>query len=143
LARWVRSNPGVLVCRLVGGKVTYVHRRLWPAVVRLASTLGASRLTAICEVHTDSGAHRVYHTPLRNWVSARVRAQAAKLTLTEARGQLGTMMISMGRQSVAPAQANGRRHSTITEATRSGCGERRFRLRHGRGWWKHGCRLSV
>jgi hypothetical protein len=26
----------VLVCRLVAGKITYVHRRLWPAVHRLA-----------------------------------------------------------------------------------------------------------
>src|SRR3990172_13285839 len=30
-SRAVRQSPDVLVCRLVGGKVTYVHRRLWPA----------------------------------------------------------------------------------------------------------------
>src|SRR5204863_3540029 len=36
LTRAVRAAPEVLVCRLVDGKVTYVHRRLWPALVRMA-----------------------------------------------------------------------------------------------------------
>ena len=29
LTRAMRSSPDVLVCRLVDGKITYVHRRLW------------------------------------------------------------------------------------------------------------------
>ena len=32
----VTESDEVLVCRLVDGKVTLVHRRLWPALVRLA-----------------------------------------------------------------------------------------------------------
>ncbi len=36
VTRAVRDCPDVLVCRLVDGKITYVHRRLWPALVRLA-----------------------------------------------------------------------------------------------------------
>ena len=36
VTRAIRSCPDVLVCRLLGGKITYVHRRLWPAMVRLA-----------------------------------------------------------------------------------------------------------
>src|ERR1700758_527139 len=35
----VGDSGEVLTCRLVGGKVTYVHRRLWPALVRLAGRL--------------------------------------------------------------------------------------------------------
>jgi hypothetical protein len=88
LTRQIRSHPDVLVCRLVGGKITYVHRRLWPALIRLAQTLGSIRTAAIREVHTDAGAHRVHRTPLRNWVSSGVRAEAARLTLDEARAQL-------------------------------------------------------
>jgi hypothetical protein len=38
----VRASPEVLTCRLVGGKVTFVHRRLWPALARLASRLPKS-----------------------------------------------------------------------------------------------------
>ena len=36
LTRAARSSKAVLVYRLMAGKVTYVHRRLWPALVRLA-----------------------------------------------------------------------------------------------------------
>ncbi|HKQ97862.1 MAG TPA: hypothetical protein VJV75_08305, partial [Candidatus Polarisedimenticolia bacterium] len=32
----VCDSKDVLVCRLVDGKMTYVHRRLWPALVRLS-----------------------------------------------------------------------------------------------------------
>lgn len=88
LTRQVRSDPDVLVCSIVAGKVTYVHRRLWPALVRLASVVGAARAAAIREVHTKSGAHRTHRTPLRSWMPAWVYTQAAKLTLKEARAQL-------------------------------------------------------
>lgn len=57
LTRRVRRDSDVLVCRLVDDKITYVHRRLWPALLRLAPALGARRLAAIREVHTDTGAH--------------------------------------------------------------------------------------
>ena len=36
-SRAIRESADVLVCRLVGDKVTYVHRDLWPALARLAS----------------------------------------------------------------------------------------------------------
>jgi hypothetical protein len=52
VTRGLRASPDVLVCRLLGGKVTYVHRRLWPALVRLAPELRARRLAALREVHT-------------------------------------------------------------------------------------------
>ena len=60
--RHVRDAAEVLVCRLLGGKVTYIHRRLWPALLRLASKLDKHRLTAIREEHTASGSHRVFET---------------------------------------------------------------------------------
>lgn len=56
--------------------------------MRLSPTLGVGRLAAIREVHMNGGAHRVYRTPLREWLSAAVRAKAARLTLGEARAQL-------------------------------------------------------
>jgi hypothetical protein len=33
----IGESPDVLVCKLVEGKITYVHRRLWPALIKLAS----------------------------------------------------------------------------------------------------------
>ena len=67
ITRRIRRHPEVLVCRLIGGKVTYVHRRLWPALIRLRDTIGPRRLAAIREVHGDSGAHHVVTTPLSRW----------------------------------------------------------------------------
>jgi hypothetical protein len=58
LTRFVRGSPDVLTCRMVSGKVTFVHRRLWPALVRLANLFPRDRLAAIQEVHTRTGAHR-------------------------------------------------------------------------------------
>jgi hypothetical protein len=37
-ASHLHEHPDVLACALLGGKVTFVHRRLWPAVVTLAQS---------------------------------------------------------------------------------------------------------
>ncbi len=57
VTRAVRDCPDVLVCRLVDGKITYVHRRLWPALVRLAKRFPLAHVSQIRESHTDSGEH--------------------------------------------------------------------------------------
>src|SRR5256885_9347390 len=43
----VDDSLDVLCFRFVKGKITFVHRRLWPALVRLADELGKDTLTAI------------------------------------------------------------------------------------------------
>ena len=68
----VSDSPDVLVCRLVDGKVTYVHRRLWPALVRLAPRLGRARLAQVRNEHTASGAHRVRRQAFPRWVPREV-----------------------------------------------------------------------
>ena len=83
-SRTIRESADVLVCRLVSGKVTYVHRRLWPALVRLAPRFGADRLAMIEEVHTPSGRHEVKITTFPEWVPKEVAQAAAKLTDEEA-----------------------------------------------------------
>src|SRR5436189_1413380 len=35
LSRVIRRLPDVLVCRLVDGEITFVHRRMWPAFLSL------------------------------------------------------------------------------------------------------------
>jgi hypothetical protein len=91
LTRQVRASKNVLVCRLVDGKITYVHRRVWPALVRLAPAIEAARLAAIHEVHTASGAHRVHRTAFSKWVGPDVRAEAALLSETDALAQIGPL----------------------------------------------------
>ncbi len=83
-SRAIRKSADVLVCRLVGGKVTYVHRRLWPALVRLAERFDADRLAAIREVHTASGRHKVDITPFPDWVPREVMRAAEELPAEDA-----------------------------------------------------------
>ena len=85
----VRDCDQILVCRLVGGKITYVHRRLWPAIVRLANSLDKKTLAAIREEHTPSGAHRVRTFAFPRWVPPEVRQAAGNLSEEEAHHQLG------------------------------------------------------
>ena len=47
----VRESPDVLVSRLAKGKVTYVHSRLWPSLVRVASAWDPARLAWIRQEH--------------------------------------------------------------------------------------------
>jgi hypothetical protein len=88
LTRAVRRAPDVLVCRLVDGKITYVHRRVWPALVRLAAEMKRDRLAEIREVHTALGKHVVHMRPFPDWVPVPVRRAAARLTDVEARARL-------------------------------------------------------
>jgi hypothetical protein len=57
------GSPDVVRTRLVNGRVTLMHRRVWPALVRVADRFPPERLTAIREEHTSTGAHRVREQP--------------------------------------------------------------------------------
>lgn len=89
LTRAVRNSRDVLVCRLVGGKITYVHRRLWPALVRLAGTFPPDDLAAVQEIHTLRGRHELQVVPFSRWVSSAVKRHARWLTEANARAALG------------------------------------------------------
>jgi hypothetical protein len=83
LTRAVRDSDDVLVCRLVDGKITYVHRRLWPVLVRLAKQFPRKRLARVQERHTSSGQHVVKEVAFPKWVPVHV-ADAAKRLSEEA-----------------------------------------------------------
>ena len=76
----VTESGDVVVCKLIDGKVTYLHRRVWPALVRLATRIGKARLARVWSEHTPSGAHRLRREPFPRWVPADVLKQAAALT---------------------------------------------------------------
>jgi hypothetical protein len=92
LSRVIRRSPDVLVCRLVGGKITYVHRRMWPALVLLAGRFSKERLSGLNEVHTPAGKHKLVVTPFPDWVPNEVLQAAQKLTEKEAASQLALVL---------------------------------------------------
>ena len=82
------DSVDVVRLRLVRRKLTLVHRRLWPALVRLEAEVGHDRLAAIHEEHTASGAHRAHETPFPDWVPDDVHERAGTLSEAEARAML-------------------------------------------------------
>ncbi len=82
--RAVRDSPDVLVCRLLAGKVTFVHQRLWPALVRAAHRFPPQALAQLRETHKPSGKHGVEELPFPRWVPDSVHAEAQQLTEPEA-----------------------------------------------------------
>jgi hypothetical protein len=91
VTRAVRRAPEVLVCRLIDGKITFAHERVWPALVRLADRLPQEGLARIREVHMESGAHRVEAVPFPRWVPAKMHAAAERLGETEASAVLAPL----------------------------------------------------
>lgn len=81
----LRERDDILVFRLVRGKLTYAHRRVWPALVALAGQIDQHRLAAIQEIHSPHGHHETIETPFPDWVPAEVTETA--LTLSEAQAR--------------------------------------------------------
>jgi hypothetical protein len=93
------ESPDVVRTRLIGGKVTLIHRGLWPALVRLADRLPTERLAALHEQHTASGAHRVSEQPFPEWVPEDVMQAALVLSDHDAERALPAALTAL----LAPA----------------------------------------
>ena len=102
-AQRVVESGQVLVCRLADGKVTYVHRRLWPALVRLSGRFRREQLARVWSEHTPSGAHRARREPFPRWVPPDVAREARRLSVAEAERLLAS--------ALPFARARGRRRA--------------------------------
>jgi hypothetical protein len=116
-ARAVCESPEVLVCKLVDGKVTYVHRRVWPALVKLAPSFGKERLAKVWDEHTKSGAHVSRRVPFPKWVPSDVMKEAGTLSIQQAERILSTVLAwkPVKRQKLRPAKHAG--YSIAANAT--------------------------
>jgi hypothetical protein len=85
----VRDSPDVVATRLIAGKVTLVHRRLWAPLVRIAPRFAPERLAALEEEHLPSGRHRTTTTPFPDWVPAEVLIAANAMSEAQADSELG------------------------------------------------------
>jgi hypothetical protein len=88
LTRAMRDSPDVLTCRFIDNKITYVHRRLWPTLVKLSAELDTTTLGAIREEHLPGGKHELRVTEFPRWVPAEVLAASKRLTRRDAQSLL-------------------------------------------------------
>jgi hypothetical protein len=93
--RAVRESPQVLVCRVVDGKISFVHERLWPALVRAAKRFPAGNLAREREAHSASGKHVIEETPFPEWVPAKIDAAAKRMSLPQAVAALDMLQSEM------------------------------------------------
>jgi hypothetical protein len=99
VTRAVRESPQILVCRIVDGKISFAHARVWPALARLAKEFPPERLARLHEVHSDSGAHRVDETPFPDWLSSETAAAAKRMSDADARAALESLLKELASES--------------------------------------------
>ena len=99
----IADCPDILVCRLIDEKITYVHRRLWPALVKLESRFPRANLARVWNEHTASGAHRARRQPYPAWVPKDVRKEAGTMPVAEAESILS---MAVPARSVRPASGS-------------------------------------
>ena len=81
----VHASKAVLVCTLAQGKITYVHRRLWPAFVNLADVFPLHALDKAIQVHLPSGRHERDDIAFPEWVPEAVLKSAKGMRKRDAR----------------------------------------------------------
>lgn len=88
LTRAVRDSQAVATCRLIEGKITFVHARCWPALARVGDRLPVAHLARIREIHAAHGRHRVEEQRFPDWLPLQAIAAARDLTPAQARATL-------------------------------------------------------
>lgn len=94
--RKARASRVVLVCGLASGRITYIHRRLWPHFVRLAHRFPGGALDQIHELHSASGRHKREVVKFPSWVPAETARQARLLSESEAKREIETWVERYG-----------------------------------------------
>jgi hypothetical protein len=86
----IDDSPDVRCFKLVDGKVTFAHRKMWPALVRLGNegVIATEQLSSVQQEHMPTGEHRNIVTPFPDWVDDGTAAAASKLAAEKARAQL-------------------------------------------------------
>jgi hypothetical protein len=86
----IDDDTDIRCFKLVDHKITFVHRRLWAALAKLAQAgvLEAERVASIQQEHMPTGEHRNITTPFPDWVPDEIVASAESLSVDDAKSQL-------------------------------------------------------
>ncbi len=78
------GDDDIVAARLINAKITLLHARIWPAIVRVSDLLGTNRLAVIRQEHTEHGAHRTHEEPYPTWVPANAITTALQCSVDDA-----------------------------------------------------------
>jgi len=92
----VDNSKAVLTCTLANDKITYIHRRLWPAFVRLANRFPRQALCKVEQVHLPSGKHERQDISFPKWVPISVLRTASRLSPSEAEAEIAVWLQRYG-----------------------------------------------
>jgi hypothetical protein len=87
----LQESPEVAACKLVQGKITLIHRRLWPALLAVAGTRLNHKLDRVRQEHQESGEHRNVIEAWPGWVPSGMREKARRMALPDATADLGSL----------------------------------------------------
>ena len=104
----IEGSPDILVCRAVGGKITFVHRCLWPALVRLSHRFPRTQLAQIHQEHTKAGHHENRIVAFPDWVTRDIKAAADRLSEEAALAALGDWVPAPANSSQRIRRATGK-----------------------------------
>lgn len=96
LTQKIRDSKAVLICTLAQGRITYIHRRLWPFFVCLSQRFPEHSLNRVREVHLSSGRHQRQDIPFPEWVPKEVSAKADTLSLKGAEKKIAIWLERYG-----------------------------------------------
>lgn len=96
LTQKIRGSRAVLICPLAKGRITYVHRRLWPYFVHLAKRFPRNSLDKVREVHLPSGRHKRDDVPFPEWVPNDALKAARALSSLEAEAKISVWVERYG-----------------------------------------------
>ena len=88
LIQKVDNSRAVLICPLAHGKMTYIHRRLWPAFVRMAKNFPSHALDKVQQIHLPSGRHQRQDIVFPSWVPEQVLTSAKRLSSRDAAAEI-------------------------------------------------------
>ena len=94
-AEAVCASSEILVCKLINEKITYVHQRLWPALVKLAPRFRKAQLAKVWNEHTNTGAHVSKQVAFPKWVPTEILKAAQALSVEEAERSLPAALATL------------------------------------------------
>ena len=88
LTQKVHGSKTVLICTLAKGRITYIHRRLWPYFIRMVHKFPPHTLDKVREIHMQNGRHLREDILFPEWVPRDVGELAKSLTVSQAEREI-------------------------------------------------------